>query len=350
MSDSDSDTSNRSKRSKISNTSNTIHIYNGGSFSSPTRAHQKIVSDTIKFLREYYLHSNIDTFEYTIAPVSDFYPKLSVKPACISFEARFDMLSMMVGNIISELTTNDSFEYSDGIIHCLYKGKRYKIQIILTRLEQEISHQRGGYVGTYEYLLEYSKGKDPNNIYLSFGGDNMYSLLSPIQRWKNPIHLFLNFKFMAYSREGFELDYGKMAQDLIQCIGEFDRSKHIETDYLNNSNGLEDIRDKIELFHNDPIRCIGEHVIKIDISSDTKTDKQDVLALAEMSSSKARQALYEDLNYLLEPSEIEQYLGCLAPNIREFILSNRLYTSGEICEGPENFAKIKSELELRVSK
>jgi nicotinic acid mononucleotide adenylyltransferase len=348
MSDLDSDTSNRSKRSKRSNT---VYIYNGGSFSCPTLAHQEIVIGTIKFLLKYYLHSPIDTIEYTIAPVSDMYPKPSVKPACISFEARFDMLSMMVRNIVSEMASYDSFEYSDGIIHCMYKGKRYKIQIILTRLEQEISHQRGRYVGTYEYLLEFQKDKDPDNIYLSFGGDNMYSLLSPIKRWKNPIHLFLNFKFMAYSREGFELDYGKMAQDLIQCIGEFDETNptHIETDYLYNSNGLEDIRDKIKLFDLDPIRCVGEHVIKIDINSDTKTDKQDVLALAEMSSSKARQALYEDLNYLLKPSEIEQFLGCLAPNIREFILSNGLYRSGEICEGAENFAKIKSELERRVN-
>ena len=334
----------------MSSTSNTIYIYNGGSYSCPTLAHQEIPIGTIKFLLEYYLHSPIDTIEYTIAPVSDMYPKASVKPECISFEARFEMLTMMVENIISELTKLDSFDYSDGIIHCLYGGKRYKIQIILTRLEQEISEKRGGYVGTYEYLLEFLKDKDPNKIYLVFGADNIYSLLSPIKRWKNPIHLFLNLKFMAYSREGFELDYEKMAQDLIQCIREFDGSQHIETDYLNNSNGLEDIRDKIELFHNDPIRCVGEHVIKIDISSDTKTDKQDVLALAEMSSSKARQALYKDLNYLLDPREIEQFLSCLAPNIREFILSNGLYSSGEICEGAENFAKIKSELELRVKK
>jgi nicotinic acid mononucleotide adenylyltransferase len=334
----------------MSSKSNIAHIYNGGSFSCPTLAHQEIVIGTIGYLLKYYLHSQIDTIEYTIAPVSDLYPKASVNPACISFEHRFTMLSHMVENIISELVSIDSFEYSDGIIHCLYEGKRYKIQIILTRLEQEISHQRGKYVGTYEYLKEFEKNKDPDNIYLVFGADNIYSLLSPIERWKNPIHLFLNFKFMAYSREGFELDYGKMAQDLIQCIGEFDGSQHIETDYKNNSNGLEDIRDKIKLFRDDPVGCIGEHVIKIDISSDTKTDKQDVLALAEMSSSKARQALYEDLNYLLEPCEIEQFLSYLAPNIREFILSKRLYSSGEICEGAKNFAKIKSELELRVKK
>ncbi len=331
--------------------SDTAYIYNGGSFSCPTLAHQQIVIGTIKFLLKYYLHSSINTIEYHIVPVSDLYPKASVNPASILFEDRFQMLSLMVGNIIGEMgTLPNSFVNSDGIIHCMYEGKRYKIQIILTPLEQEISHQRGGYVGTYEYLLEFQKGKNPNNIFLSFGADNINSMLSPAKRWKNPIHLFLNFKFLTYGRDGSDLDFAQMALNLNQCIQEFDGSnpKHIEKDYLNNSNGLEDIRDKIELFGKDPVGCIWSRVVKVDISSNTKTDKQDVLALAEMSSSKARQAFYKDLNYL--PHEIEQFLCCLAPNIRELILSKGLYASGENCEGPENFAKIKSELESREKK
>ncbi len=330
---------------------NTVYIYNGGSFSCPTLAHQQIVIGTIVFLLEYYFDSPIDTIEYYIVPVSDLYPKASVHPASISFEDRFQMLSLMVGNIIGEMgTLPDSFVNPDGIIHCMYKGKRYKIQIILTPLEQEISHQRGGYIGTYEYLLEFQKGKNPENIFLSFGADNINSMLSPVKRWKNPIHLFLNFKFLAYGRDGSDLDFAQMAGNFTRCIEEFDKSKHIELDHCNETNGIDDLEDKIKLFNSDRVGCIGARVIKVDISSDTKTDKQDVLALAEMSSSKARQAFYRDLNYLLESHEIIQFQSCLAPNIRELILSKGLYASGENCEGPENFAKIKSELESRVKK
>jgi len=329
--------------------SNTIWIYNGGSFSCPTIAHQQIVISTINFLFEYYLFSNISTIEYYIEPVSDLYSKPSVKPECISFEDRFKMLSMMVDNIIKTMCELYSHADKKGIIRCIYKGKIYNIKIILEPLEQEISHQRGMYVGTYEYLLEFQKGKNPDNIYLLFGADNIYSLLSPIKRWKNPIHLFLNYKFMAYSRDGFELDFNKMAQNLTQCIDNFDKFTHIETDYQNKSNGIEDISSKIELFKSNPIDFVNKHVIKVEIKPDPNiAGEQDILALAEMSSSKARQALYTDLKYLFKPDDIKERLSFLAPNILEFILSNGLYSSGEICEGKENFSKIKSELESKL--
>ena len=128
----------------------TIHIYNGGSFSPPTKAHEKICIDTFNFFMNYLKDSNIDTIILHLVPTTDMYDKSSVKSECIPYNTRVEMLKIITQNIIEKIV----------LIH-----KAYKLRIIVDEIEQKIAYEpkndnsedKKGFIGTYNYLEEFAK-------------------------------------------------------------------------------------------------------------------------------------------------------------------------------------------------
>ena len=141
----------------------TIHIYNGGSFSPPTIAHQQICIDTFNFLMNHFKDSPIDTIVLHLVPASDMYNKPSVKSDCIPYSARRAMLDIMAQNIRDAVPS---------------KSNKYSLSVVVDDIEQAIAYEAkpdgsgpNGYIGTYKYLDEFCKRNNymPSNIYLLYG-------------------------------------------------------------------------------------------------------------------------------------------------------------------------------------
>jgi hypothetical protein len=127
----------------------TIHIYNGGSFSPPTIAHQQICIDTFNFLMNHFKDSPIDTIVLHLVPASDMYNKPSVKPDCIPYEARRAMLDIMAQNIREA-------------VHASTTTDKYTLAVVVDDIEQAIAYEAkpdgsgpNGYIGTYKYLDQF---------------------------------------------------------------------------------------------------------------------------------------------------------------------------------------------------
>ena len=177
----------------------TIHIYNGGSFSPPTLAHQQICIDTFSFLMNHFKDSSIDNIVLHLVPTSDMYDKPSVKHECIKFIDRVKMLEIMAQNVREKISS-------------IQKNKDYNLHVRVDNFEQKVSYESksdgssfNGYIGTYRYLIEFAKRNriKNENIYLLYGLDNGKSLLTSTKisenkykRWTNPLHLVSKFKFL----------------------------------------------------------------------------------------------------------------------------------------------------------
>jgi nicotinic acid mononucleotide adenylyltransferase len=323
-----------------------IHIYYGGSFSPPTIAHQKICTDIILFLMKYLHETEIKIIILHIVPTSDMYYKPSVKPECIDFNKRVEMLEIIAQNINKEI-----------------KSERYIFNCKIDIIENIISHEiksdgsgENGYVETYKYMEEFIKRNNyiPNNIYLLFGLDNAISLVSSIKkntdyydRWSGSIHMISNFKFLIYPRHGININYNELSKLFISNIESFKCNRHnqIDINLIDGNNNLEDIEDKLEEFTKYPIQFMKNRFIEIDNSLNNNTD---IISIAETSSSNIRKILYDYTKegFTIKQSKIDEILSTIDPNIKKFILENKLYTNGEICEGKDKFEEIKINIPI----
>ena len=321
--------------------SNTIHIYNGGSFSPVTLAHQKMCEDTIKFMQKHLLETTITKIIMWVTPVPDVYPKETVKPACISYDARRAMLEIMISNV------QKSFNFT-------FEGKTYELEIKLNNIEMIVSHEpnkegsgENGFVGTYIYVSEFAKRNaiNPSDIYLLYGldnGKNMFRIDDG--RWKSPIHLISKFKFLIYPRSGSSIDYCefiKLYSDNIVAFNPDTNPKHIDINLEINYHNLDDIKTELSAFYENPEQFMRDHFVEI--VSPTTTG-EDSISFAETSSSNIRKVLYHYVDFRIKPEIISEQLKMIDPQILAFIQANGLYTNGLVCEGEKKYLQIISEI------
>lgn len=316
---------------------NTIYVYNGGSFSPPTLAHQQICIDTIANLQERFLHDSVTKIEFLITPVPDVYPKASVRPECISYQSRCAMIKIMIGNIQQS-------------INSVFKGKEYEIVVSLNQIEQTLSHETksdgsgiNGFMGTYNYVDAFSKraGVSSSNIFLLLGLDNAKALVSTgAKRWKNPIHLVSRFKFLIYPRSGFSIDYAEMFKLFNANVESFDSATQLDINLSTNTHNLDDIATEITQFRTDPEQFLRDRFMVITASESTATE--DSISIADTSSSKIRRVLYnyDKFGITLRQEVIQENLQVLDPRILQIIKENHLYTDGMLCEGEKEFQNI----------
>jgi nicotinic acid mononucleotide adenylyltransferase len=322
---------------------NTIHIYNGGSFSPPTIAHQQICIDTFSFLMNHFKESHIDTIILHLVPTSDMYDKPSVKPECVPYDARKAMLDIMAQNIKEKLVVSH---------------KAYTLNVVVDNIEQIIAYQDkpdgsgpNGYIGTYKYLHAFAthNGFIPHNIYLLYGLDNAISLVTSsvtsdgkIKRWKNPLHLVSNFKFLIYPRSGSSVDHS-MLSSLFNSNLELFLSKPDEQEEINLTNGknnLDDIDAQLKSFVSNPAEFMTQRFIEV--SNSASSAGADIISIAELSSSSVRKVLYDysSHGFTLKESKINEILETVDPKIRD--IARTLYKNGKACEGESKFADIVS--------
>jgi nicotinic acid mononucleotide adenylyltransferase len=308
----------------------TIHIYCGGSYSPPTIAHETICLDTITFLQQYCLDKPYNKIVFHIVPVSDTYPKASVSSSCISFENRFNMLSIMVEKI-------------RPMINPVYKTKQYEIEIGVSDFEQVVSLREKKYLGTYNYLYEFATTKmiNPSNIFLLYGLDNAELMITTgPKRWKNPIHLVSKFKFLVYPRSGHEINYAKFVALFGDNITKFIPADST-TQEINNTtkgNDLDDIQKEIGEFASNPEGFMRERFITV--TSSNADEKNDSVSIAEASSSNIRQVLYEYPDFKIKDEIIRQNLQMLDTRILSYIQTHGLYKNGDSCEGSPKYNEI----------
>jgi len=323
--------------------SNTIHIYNGGSFSPVTLAHQEMCTSTIKFMQKHFLKTPKIKIIMWVTPVPDVYPKETVKPACISYGARRAMLEMMISNV------QKSFDYT-------FEGKTYELEIKLNDIEFDFSHEpnkdgsgENGFVGTYIYVSEFAKRNDinPSDIYLLYGLDNGKNIFRIDDgRWKSPIHLVSKFKFLIYPRSGSSIDYKNFAELFSDNIMTFDPAtnpKQIDINLKTNTHDLNDLATELSTFYKDSIAFMRDHFVEV--VSPTTTG-EDCISFADTSSSNIRKVLYHYADFKIKPEIISEQLKMIDPQILAFIQANGLYTNGLVCEGEKKYLQIMSEIPL----
>ena len=318
-----------------------IHIYNGGSFSPPTIAHQQICIDTFSFLMNHFKDSPIDTIVLHLVPTSDMYDKPSVKPDCVPYDDRRAMLDIMAQNIMEKLVV---------------QHKAYTLSVIVDDIEEIIAYETkpdgsgpNGYIGTYKYLDAFAtrNGFIPENIYLLYGLDNANSLVTSIEsadgkikRWKNPIHLVSKFKFLIYPRSGSTVDHTSLARLFDANIALF-MSKPESQEEINLTNGkndLDDIDTQLKSFASNPAEFMTQRFIEV--SNSTSSAGADSISIAELSSSNIRKVLYDysSAGFEIKDSKINEVLETVDPKIRDIIRG--LYKNGKACEGEAKFAEI----------
>ncbi len=163
-----------------------------------------------------------------------------------------------------------------------------------------------------------------------FGADNIYSLISGGKsRWKNSLHLIFKYKLLFCSRTGFLIDWDKIVNDLNNNILTVNLESDIELNSLTGLNNLDDIANKIALYQSDPKAFLQQNIIEINYKTILNTSNLDLTLLAETSSSDVRKVIYEYNNNSNE--FIEDKLIVLAPNIKNFIFKNKLYTNNINC-------------------
>lgn len=292
---------------------NPIYVYQGGSFSPPTNAHGIMVFNTIIHLLEINSDTLINSIEYYVVPVSDLYQKSSVNSNFVSFTNRMDMLKIMVENIILMLTKHlQIVNINENTVNLIFNNKEYKIKIFVSNLEQTVSRNKGKYTGTYEYLLEFEKGKNISNIYLVFGADNILSLITnnSNKRWISAIHLILKYKFIVITRSGYLLDNLELINNFNNLLINLDLTTHTELNTITNSNNLEDISDQLEIYRSNPELFFSKNMIKLEFN----------MELANISSTYIREALAQstgDLN-----NDILKHIN---HDILKYIQKNNLY-------------------------
>lgn len=326
----------------------TIHIYNGGSFSPPTIAHQQICIDTFSFLMDHFTETKIETIVLHLVPTSDMYDKPSVKPDCIPYETRKAMLEIMAQNIREKIVP---------------KNKAYTLSIIVDDIEQRIAHEAksdgsggvNGFIGTYKYLAEFARRNNylSENIYLLYGLDNAISLNTStegadgkIKRWKNPIHLVSKFKFLIYPRSGVSIDHSLLARLFDANIGLFmskpDGQEEINLLDKSGANNLDDIHSQLTSFGANPVQFMKEHFIEV---SGSARGGEDIISIAETSSSNIRKVLYDystGIGGTIKESKINEILETVDPKIRSIVRG--LYKNGAACEGATKFAEITASI------
>lgn len=328
----------------------TYHIYNGGSFSPPTLAHQEICINSIKYLMEYIIKNSydIDTIILHIVPCSDLYDKPSVSSDCVTFNDRFNMLKTMAHNITTKIGGLQTVSIN-GIT------KTFDIKINVNDFENKLSHtidsngKKIGYIGTYKYLAKWSIDKISSNIFLLFGLDNAISLITGgTNRWNNSIHLVSKFKFLIYPRSGVSINYSFMSslfdENINDCVTNLREDINIEKNPINFISDitfdLDDVKIDIDIFKSNPEKFMKEHFIEVktDIQSDI-----DIITLAETSSSGVRKVLYNyGPEFKLKQSVIDENLKMIDPCILPIVKT--LYSNGRICEGETKFQEIKSSM------
>jgi nicotinic acid mononucleotide adenylyltransferase len=321
--------------------SNTIHIYNGGSFSPVTLAHQQMCIDTIKAMQKHFLETTKTKIIMWITPVPDVYPKETVKPACISYDARRAMLEIMISNV------QKTFDYT-------FEGKTYELEIKLNDIEMIVSHEpnkegsgENGFVGTYMYVSEFAKRNsiNPNDVYLLYGldnGKNMFRIDDG--RWKSPIHLISKFKFLIYPRSGSSIDYSefiKLYSSNIVTFNPATNPKHIDINLETNTHDLDDLKTELYTFYLDPLAFMKDHFVEV--VSPTTTG-EDGISFAETSSSNIRKVLYYYADFRIKSEIISEQLKMIDPQILAFIQENGLYTNGLVCEGEKKYLQIIDEI------
>jgi nicotinic acid mononucleotide adenylyltransferase len=314
---------------------NTCHIYNGGSFSPPTLAHQEVCIETIKFLMEYFVSNTINSnvinkIVLHIVPVSDIYPKASVKNECIPYIIRRAMLQIMIQNILDHI-----------IVHTNTFRKKYVIQIDVNNIEYEVSSV-DGFIGTYRYIDKFSNkfNISPSNIFLLYGLDNVKNLVSGgINRWQNSIHLVSKFKFLTYPRSGQTINYSELISKFKENIDEFNSSQK-ELNISNGLNDLNDILDKICEFKSNPEMFMRERFIEVIASQ--STDKNDIVSMAEASSSNIRKVLYNYSDFTVSEDLKTEIFKTIDSRILRIAMD--YYKNGLMCEKEEDFEKIKTSM------
>jgi len=309
---------------KGGNGDDTIHVYNGGSFSPPTIAHEKICCDTILFLQKHFrTNDTIKKIVMHVVPVSDIYPKDTVKAKCIPFDARFHMLTIMVDKVRKNINSN-------------YEGKEYIIDINIDPIEQEITKSQG-FIGTYKYVSLFAQkySINPSNIFLLYGLDNVKGIITTgPKRWKNPIHLVSKFKILVYPRSGSNINYKEFADLFADNINSFDPSTQTEENLTTNASGLDDIKSEINIFYDKEnplqIQFMKEHFLEV---SGIPVGEKDIISIADASASKIRAVLYNYDGFTLRQKIICESLDGLDPDILAFIEDNKLYKNGANCEG-----------------
>jgi nicotinic acid mononucleotide adenylyltransferase len=322
-----------------------IHIYNGGSFSPPTIAHQQICIDTFSFLMNHFKDSPIDTIVLHLIPTSDMYDKPSVKPDCVPYAARRTMLDIMAQNIKEKLV----------ILH-----KAYTLAVVVDDIEQIIAYEPkpdgsgpNGYIGTYKYLNAFAtrNGFIPDNIYLLYGLDNALSLVTStetadgkIKRWKNPIHLVSKFKFLIYPRSGSNVDHSILSRLFDANIVLFMSKPDIqdEINLTNGKNDLDDIDTQLKSFASNPAEFMTQRFIEV--SNSASSSGADSISIAELSSSNIRKVLYDysSAGFTLKETKINEVLETVDPKIRDIVKT--LYKNGAACEGDAKFAEIVASI------
>jgi nicotinic acid mononucleotide adenylyltransferase len=292
-------------------------------------------------MQKHLLETPITKIIMWITPVPDVYPKETVKPACISYDARRAMLEIMISNV------QKSFDYT-------FEGKTYEIEIIISNIEMIVSHEpnkegssENGFVGTYIYVSEFAKRNDinPSDIYLLYGldnGKNMFRIDDG--RWKSPIHLISKFKFLIYPRSGSNIDYINFADLFGDNIMTFDpvaNPKQIDINLETNSHNLDDIKTELSVFYKNPEQYMRYHFVEV--VSPTTTG-EDSISFAETSSSNIRKVLYYYTDFRIKPEIISEQLKMIDPQILAFIQANGLYTNGLVCEGEKKYLQITSEI------
>ena len=327
----------------------TIHIYNGGSFSPPTIAHQQICIDTFGFLMNHFNKIPINKIVLHLVPTSDMYDKPSVKPDCIPYDARKAMLEIMAQNIRDAIPS---------------KTDKYTLAVIVDDIEQTIAYEAkpdgsgvNGYIGTYKYVDAFAKRNKfiPENIYLLYGLDNAISLSTStetadgkIKRWQSPLHLISKFKFLIYPRSGSTIDYNDLSHRFDANLQLF-MSKpagQVELNLLDKSgaNNLEDIDTQLKSFAANPVQFMKDHFIEV--SGAAASAGADSISIAETSSSNIRKVLY-DYNtgsggFTIKESKINEMLETVDPKIRSIVRG--LYRNGSACEGADKFAEIVASI------
>jgi nicotinic acid mononucleotide adenylyltransferase len=302
----------------------TIHVYFSGVFSPPNIAHELMCIDTINFFIKHNENTNIKRIILHIVPSSDFYYVQHVKSNCIKFEERFKMLEIMIESIKKKINK-----------------KKIDVQIFVNDIEQLLSYNNRSFIGTYSYLLEFSRGKKSKNIYLLYAFDIVLSLINYNPRWKNPIHLVCKFKILAYTYPYYNFNHDKLLDLFNENINDY--KKRIRegftgyneyNEHTKDSNNLDDISNDLVDLQVNPNKFIKEHFIEIQSSNND---------VANIYSYKIREVLYT-YNFKLNNTYVKTQLSYLNPNIKKYISTKKLYKNGIECEGIENFEKIKLQL------
>ena len=250
-----------------------------------------------------------------ITPVPDIYPKNSAKGSCISYSARRSMLEIMADSIKRN-------------INPVCKDKEYKIEIIINDIEMILSCEKNAFLGTYNYVAEFSlrKNIDSKNIFLLYGLDNAKALVTTgPKRWKNPIHLVSKFKFLVYPRSGFNINHAELAELFSSNIDSFDPATHQDVNLATGEQNLLDIQTEMESFRTDSVQFMKEHFLQV--TSTSCTAKEDSVSFAETSSSNIRKVLYSYNEFKLKPEIIDETLRSLDPMILAYIKENNLYNN-----------------------